>query len=208
MSYDPESTVTRPLALTSPCYAPHPQLAPPPPRPAPHRRRRARLLAFFAVLAPTVGLLKEYYQRPLPAAGNAPPPPTRPDGHAPLDGPPSSHPFSSDNAEDAVAALYAAQLRTLAVARALRAQDRAGPGDQNRGLTAIRVLDEEAHLPGYQGTYFDGAWEIKINKFASALPPLTVPINGRNEPRVVFDTLPLFKGGASLLLAPCIHFTH
>ncbi|KAJ7665004.1 glycosyl transferase family 90-domain-containing protein [Mycena rosella] len=277
MSYDPESTVARPLLAltsTSPSYAPHRR----------HWLRRRlgplaliaagalALLALAAVLAPTVGLplpasVKEYYQyqRPLPPAGNAPPPPggqpahphapppAHPDGHAPLDGPPSSSPSSPDDVEDAIAALYAAQPRTLAAARARYALKTGRPPPtgydqffafarerqclvdaydgvhadflpfwraeraraqrgwfresvrrveellktESRGLTAIRVQGGEAHLPGYQGTYFDGAWETTINKFASALPPLTVLINGRDEPRVVFDTLPLFEGDPS-----------
>ncbi|KAJ7087520.1 hypothetical protein C8R44DRAFT_893220 [Mycena epipterygia] len=63
----------------------------------------------------------------------------------------------------------------------------------SRGLTALTVRDGKVHRPEYQGTYFDGDWENTINKFASALPPLTVIINGRDEPRVVFDALQLFE---------------
>ncbi|KAJ7690264.1 hypothetical protein B0H17DRAFT_1179970 [Mycena rosella] len=231
---------------------------------------------------PLPASVKEYYQyqRPSPSRQRAsahphapPPPPARPDGHPPLDGPPSSSGSSEDpNADAAVDALYAAQPRTLAAA-----QDRARPADRVRSIlhvregaavfggrvrrrarglppvlvrgaraaaagvvprecvqgggagarpsvgslevltrgivlaedgeprahsdTAIRVQGGEAHLLGYQGTYFDsdGAWETTINKFASALPPLTVPINGRDEPRVVFDTLPLLEGARTSL---------
>jgi hypothetical protein len=36
-------------------------------------------------------------------------------------------------------------------------------------------------------------------QFASTLPPVTVLINGRDEPRVVFDVGPLFEGKLCIL---------
>ncbi|KAJ6551005.1 hypothetical protein DFH09DRAFT_1366527 [Mycena vulgaris] len=65
-----------------------------------------------------------------------------------------------------------------------------------RGMTALSIRDGEVHRPDYQGTYFDGDWERTINKFAAALPPRTVLINGRDEPRVMFDALPLFRASS------------
>ncbi|KAJ6527361.1 hypothetical protein DFH09DRAFT_1371434 [Mycena vulgaris] len=69
-----------------------------------------------------------------------------------------------------------------------------------RGMTALSIRDGVVHRPDYQGTYFDEDWERTINKYlmpTSAVrrrpPPLTVLINGRDEPRVVFDALPLFR---------------
>ncbi|KAJ7480373.1 glycosyl transferase family 90-domain-containing protein [Mycena galericulata] len=60
-----------------------------------------------------------------------------------------------------------------------------------RGMTALQIKAGKVVRPDYQGTYFDGDWETTVNKFATALPDLTVLINGRDEPRVVFDVKPL-----------------
>ncbi|KAJ7434890.1 glycosyl transferase family 90-domain-containing protein [Mycena galericulata] len=60
-----------------------------------------------------------------------------------------------------------------------------------RGMTALQIHGGKVVRPDYQGTYFDGDWETTVNKFAPALPDLTVLINGRDEPRVVFDVKPL-----------------
>ncbi|KAJ7690268.1 hypothetical protein B0H17DRAFT_1331490 [Mycena rosella] len=212
------------LVSTSPSYAPH-------------RHRLAplllitvggfallALLALAAVLAPTVGLPKEYYQRPLPPAGNALPPPARPDGHAPFDGSPSSSPPSSTpdaegaffafgrerqclvDAYDGVHADFRPFWRAGAAGMVPRQRAEGGGAGarlkmKSRGLTAIRVQDGEAHLPGYQGAYFDGTWETTIIKSAFLrLRPtlLTVLIDGRDEPRVVFGTLPSFEGAGPL----------
>ncbi|KAJ7114648.1 glycosyl transferase family 90-domain-containing protein [Mycena crocata] len=62
----------------------------------------------------------------------------------------------------------------------------------SHGLTALTVKDGRVHRPDYQGTYFDGDWEATIGKFAAHLPPMTVIVNGRDEPRVVFDAKTLF----------------
>ncbi|KAJ7690267.1 hypothetical protein B0H17DRAFT_1134522 [Mycena rosella] len=255
MSYNPESTVARPLLVlawprrprptprtaatgsaaasarsssSQPAHSPSspslPSSPPPSASPSPPARQRA------------------------PPPGGQPthphnPPPAHPNGHAPLDRPPSSSSPFSDDAEHAVAALYAVQPRTLAAAHARYAlktgqapptgynqffafarewqclvdayngvhadflplwraeHARAQRGWFRESVRRVEELGGEAHLPGYQGTYFDGAWETTINKFASALSPLTVLINDRNEPRV-FDTLPLFEGAACLLLVP------
>ncbi|KAJ7669971.1 glycosyl transferase family 90-domain-containing protein [Mycena polygramma] len=66
-----------------------------------------------------------------------------------------------------------------------------GSGDTH-GLAFLTIRDGAAHKPALQATYFDGDWENTINKFAAALPPMTVVINGRDEPRVVFDVGGLF----------------
>ncbi|KAJ7915991.1 glycosyl transferase family 90-domain-containing protein [Mycena leptocephala] len=63
----------------------------------------------------------------------------------------------------------------------------------SHGIAALAIRDGRAHKPEQQATYFDGDWEGTVNKFASALPPMTVLINGRDEPRVVFDVGPLFE---------------
>ncbi|KAJ7915958.1 glycosyl transferase family 90-domain-containing protein [Mycena leptocephala] len=63
----------------------------------------------------------------------------------------------------------------------------------SHGIAALAIRDGRAHKPEQPATYFDGDWEGMVNKFASALPPMTVLINGRDEPRVVFDVGPLFE---------------
>ncbi|KAJ7829716.1 hypothetical protein B0H13DRAFT_2372400 [Mycena leptocephala] len=55
------------------------------------------------------------------------------------------------------------------------------------GIAALAIRDGRAHKPEHEATYFDGDWEGTVNKFASALPPMTILINERDEPRVVFD---------------------
>ncbi|KAJ7906625.1 hypothetical protein B0H13DRAFT_2273986 [Mycena leptocephala] len=61
------------------------------------------------------------------------------------------------------------------------------------GIPALVIREGRAHKPEHQVTYFDGDWEGTVNKFASALPPMTVLINSRDEPRVVFDVGPLVE---------------
>ncbi|KAF7369398.1 CAP10 domain-containing protein [Mycena venus] len=63
----------------------------------------------------------------------------------------------------------------------------------SHGVAALTIRDGTAHKPENQATYFDGDWENTINKFAAHLPPMTVLINGRDEPRVVFNVGPLFE---------------
>ncbi|KAJ7915949.1 hypothetical protein B0H13DRAFT_2658540 [Mycena leptocephala] len=60
-------------------------------------------------------------------------------------------------------------------------------------IATLTICDGRAHKPEHQATYSDGNWEGTVNKFASALPPMTVLINGRDEPRVVFDVGPRFE---------------
>ncbi|KAJ7836883.1 glycosyl transferase family 90-domain-containing protein [Mycena olivaceomarginata] len=55
-----------------------------------------------------------------------------------------------------------------------------------------------AHKPEQGVTYFDGDWENTMNKFATHLPPMTVLINARDEPRVLFDVGPLFDDPPAL----------
>ncbi|KAJ7757200.1 glycosyl transferase family 90-domain-containing protein [Mycena maculata] len=62
-----------------------------------------------------------------------------------------------------------------------------------RGMIALRVHAGAVHKPDYWGSYFDDDWRAKIGQFAAHLPDLTVVINGRDEPRVVFDVAPLLE---------------
>ncbi|KAJ7620445.1 hypothetical protein FB45DRAFT_930229 [Roridomyces roridus] len=75
-------------------------------------------------------------------------------------------------------------------------EKRLAEGDSH-GVTALRVRDGRVVRPEYQGTYFDEAWEETIGKFSAHLPSLTVLINGRDEPRVVFDVAPLLAANSS-----------
>ncbi|KAF7309376.1 CAP10 domain-containing protein [Mycena indigotica] len=65
-------------------------------------------------------------------------------------------------------------------------------GDSH-GVTVLTIRDGAVHQPETQGGYFDGDWERTITKFVHALPPMQVLINGRDEPRVVFDSAELFS---------------
>ncbi|KAJ7906633.1 hypothetical protein B0H13DRAFT_2333264 [Mycena leptocephala] len=69
------------------------------------------------------------------------------------------------------------------------------------GIATLAIRDGHAHKPEHQATYFDGDWEGMVNKFASAFPPMTVLINGRDEPRVVFDEGPLYEDPPTLTQA-------
>ncbi|KAJ7255643.1 glycosyl transferase family 90-domain-containing protein [Mycena rebaudengoi] len=64
------------------------------------------------------------------------------------------------------------------------------------GMTALNINDGEVHRPSYSGSYFDGDWEGTYKKFLPHLPRMEILFNGRDEPRVVFDTTaqgPLFS---------------
>ncbi|KAJ7915964.1 hypothetical protein B0H13DRAFT_2451713 [Mycena leptocephala] len=76
-----------------------------------------------------------------------------------------------------------------------------GGEEDTHGIAALTIRDGHAHKPEHQVTYFDGDWEGKVNKFASALPPMTVLINSRDEPHVVFDVGPVFEDPPTLTQA-------
>ncbi|KAF7323672.1 CAP10 domain-containing protein [Mycena kentingensis (nom. inval.)] len=66
------------------------------------------------------------------------------------------------------------------------------------GVTVLTIRNGEVQRPETQGGYFDGDWEQKLTKFIHALPPMQVLINGRDEPRVVFDVSELFTDDPAL----------
>ncbi|KAJ7065465.1 glycosyl transferase family 90-domain-containing protein [Mycena amicta] len=70
--------------------------------------------------------------------------------------------------------------------------------DDSHGITVLTIRDDAVHQPKTQGGYFDGDWERTITKFVHALPPMQVIINGRDEPRVVFDVAELFSDDSAL----------
>ncbi|KAF8186581.1 glycosyl transferase family 90-domain-containing protein [Mycena galopus ATCC 62051] len=61
------------------------------------------------------------------------------------------------------------------------------------GIAMLSIRDGMAHRPEDGATYFDVDWENTVNRFAAHLPPMTILISGRDEPRVVFDVGPLFE---------------
>ncbi|KAF7299174.1 CAP10 domain-containing protein [Mycena indigotica] len=55
------------------------------------------------------------------------------------------------------------------------------------GMTIIKIQDGKVHMPTFQGTSFDGDWPRTLGRFASVLPDMEFLLNGRDEPRIVFD---------------------
>ncbi|KAJ7100928.1 glycosyl transferase family 90-domain-containing protein [Mycena belliarum] len=70
----------------------------------------------------------------------------------------------------------------------------------SHGLTALRLRKGAVVRPGYQGSYFDGGWADVFERFAKHLPDMTVLLNGRDEPRVVFDARALFEADAAQIV--------
>ncbi|KAJ6608331.1 glycosyl transferase family 90-domain-containing protein [Mycena sp. CBHHK59/15] len=56
-----------------------------------------------------------------------------------------------------------------------------------RGMTTITIKDGEVHMPDYQGTSYYGDWPRTLGRFAALLPDMNFMLNGRDEPRVVFN---------------------
>ncbi|KAF7366902.1 CAP10 domain-containing protein [Mycena sanguinolenta] len=57
-----------------------------------------------------------------------------------------------------------------------------------KGMATIKISNGEVHMPSYTGSAFDGDWKNTLKKFAHILPDMEFLINGRDEPRVVFNT--------------------
>ncbi|KAJ7758522.1 glycosyl transferase family 90-domain-containing protein [Mycena maculata] len=55
------------------------------------------------------------------------------------------------------------------------------------GMTTINIKDGQVHMPDYRGTSFYDEWPRTIGKFSSFLPNMDFLLNGRDEPRVVFN---------------------
>ncbi|KAJ6619521.1 glycosyl transferase family 90-domain-containing protein [Mycena sp. CBHHK59/15] len=64
--------------------------------------------------------------------------------------------------------------------RALMLQD-------SKGMTTINIKDNQVHMPDYQGTSFYNDWPRTLGRFVSVLPDMDFLLNGRDEPRVVFN---------------------
>ncbi|KAK7023863.1 CAP10 domain-containing protein [Favolaschia claudopus] len=56
-----------------------------------------------------------------------------------------------------------------------------------RGLMTIAISNGEVRMPEYQGTSFDGELQTILEQFARVLPDMEFLLNGRDEPRVVYD---------------------
>ncbi|KAJ6508933.1 glycosyl transferase family 90-domain-containing protein [Mycena sanguinolenta] len=56
-----------------------------------------------------------------------------------------------------------------------------------KGMTTINIKSGQVHMPDYKGTAFYDDWPKTIGKFASILPDMDFLLNGRDEPRVVFN---------------------
>ncbi|KAJ7644032.1 glycosyl transferase family 90-domain-containing protein [Roridomyces roridus] len=57
----------------------------------------------------------------------------------------------------------------------------------SKGMTTINIKDGQVHMPNYQGTAFYNDWPRTIGRFSSVLPDMDFMLNGRDEPRVVFN---------------------
>ncbi|KAF8175911.1 glycosyl transferase family 90-domain-containing protein [Mycena galopus ATCC 62051] len=57
-----------------------------------------------------------------------------------------------------------------------------------KGMATINITAGVVHRPPYTGSAFDGEWEGTLSKFAHVLPDMDFLINGRDEPRVVFNS--------------------
>ncbi|KAF7314388.1 CAP10 domain-containing protein [Mycena kentingensis (nom. inval.)] len=55
------------------------------------------------------------------------------------------------------------------------------------GMTTINIKDGKVNMPPYSGTSFDGDWPRTLGRFIRVLPNMDFLLNGRDEPRVVFD---------------------
>ncbi|KAF8184983.1 glycosyl transferase family 90-domain-containing protein [Mycena galopus ATCC 62051] len=69
-----------------------------------------------------------------------------------------------------------------------------------RGMTMIRVHRGEVQLPQFQGTSFDGNLQSILEQFARVLPDMDILINGRDEPRVLFNVRAAGAQGAAVRL--------
>ncbi|KAJ7212242.1 glycosyl transferase family 90-domain-containing protein [Mycena pura] len=55
------------------------------------------------------------------------------------------------------------------------------------GMTTINIKDGKVNMPSYHGTSFYNDWPRTLGRFSTLLPDMDFLLNGRDEPRVVFD---------------------
>ncbi|KAJ7911710.1 hypothetical protein B0H13DRAFT_2328091 [Mycena leptocephala] len=177
-------------------------------------------------LPPAHGSAHDEHPHPAAPPGAKPPPIDGPDCPSSHSSSNSNSPDDTTAAEARVSTLLSSQPPTLPVVRArymlktsrpppkgfdmffacLRKGARVSGGrlasaPDTHGIAALAIRDGRAHKPEHQAMYLDGDWEGTVNKFASALPAMPVLINGRDEPRVVFDVGPLFEDPPTLAQA-------
>ncbi|KAJ7750737.1 glycosyl transferase family 90-domain-containing protein [Mycena maculata] len=56
-----------------------------------------------------------------------------------------------------------------------------------KGMTTIKIQAGEVHMPEYQGTSYYYDWPRTLGRFAKYLPDMDFMLNGRDEPRVLFN---------------------
>ncbi|KAJ7043992.1 glycosyl transferase family 90-domain-containing protein [Mycena alexandri] len=56
-----------------------------------------------------------------------------------------------------------------------------------KGMTTITIKDNAVRVPDYHGTSFYDDWKMLIGNIAFLLPDMDFLLNGRDEPRVVFN---------------------
>ncbi|KAJ6625152.1 glycosyl transferase family 90-domain-containing protein [Mycena sp. CBHHK59/15] len=59
--------------------------------------------------------------------------------------------------------------------------------EDSKGLATIKIENGEVKMPAYAGTAFDYEWPGTLGRFSHILPNMDFVINGRDEPRVVFN---------------------
>ncbi|KAF7316323.1 CAP10 domain-containing protein [Mycena indigotica] len=57
-----------------------------------------------------------------------------------------------------------------------------------KGMATIKIQNGQVLMPNYTGSAFDGEWPTTLSGFKHVLPDMDFMINGRDEPRVVFNT--------------------
>ncbi|KAJ7147541.1 glycosyl transferase family 90-domain-containing protein [Mycena crocata] len=57
----------------------------------------------------------------------------------------------------------------------------------SKGMTTINIKNNKVHMPEYRGTSFYDDWPRTIGRFIEFLPDMDFLLNGRDEPRVVYN---------------------
>ncbi|CAK5262343.1 unnamed protein product [Mycena citricolor] len=57
-----------------------------------------------------------------------------------------------------------------------------------KGMVTIKIENGTIEMPTYRGSVWDDEWRATLTKFLDVLPDMEFLINGRDEPRVVFNT--------------------
>ncbi|KAJ7190231.1 glycosyl transferase family 90-domain-containing protein [Mycena pura] len=60
--------------------------------------------------------------------------------------------------------------------------------EDSNGMVAIKIENGRIQMPNYTGSVFDVEWLTTLSKFGYVVPDTEFLINGRDEPRVVFNS--------------------